>query len=852
MKINKLLIGLSVLAMVGCAPTTTTSGSNPSSGGDTSNTDTSTGGNTTDPIEESYSVKIENTVSGVTLTSDKAKAKKGETVTITVTITDSKYQVKGVNVDNKPCNKVDDSTYTFVMLDHPVTVKADIVVEGDVTIQGEISAVFEKEGSLYVARNVKVSKKSKFNIVVKTDDGTKTLDITSFDRFKTFADISYAMDDQYNLEIAGNATYDFYYDINNGNRPCYVKRTNVDILPNSKDSLYALFHGYVGSMTSVYPENLLSVDYTNKLASEHYVYESYKDNVSMATIKEISTEGEVDKAVVYSKLEGDTLTVVDNYTPSTNKGFANNFVAKKDNVPFSGLYKVSALDEEGLPTLDNEFEYKEEFVNSVVAENLLTSSDKTMEFIEADIMYSYRVGLTVEDAVKQASVNISSADNEDGTFVTSIVSSKTYDSTQISDAVTKEQYHSEYRVELVFDDAGVLLNVDYEEKRFDSTVYDFTSFKWLNGDTEFNYENNGTMYNAIKATFTYGDKTKTAPSFDTSKYFVSSISNLKVNNDKVPGENTLNIGDVIDDYLTYDFAPATALNSYQYKVIDSSNEEVVALNKSNKYQVVGNGTSTLTFGIKNGLGESASVDVTCSYTIKLRNLILWSNYGEFAPTIDTISADVYTGVVTEFGMIAYNSENNKQCPVPFDLTPVIQGDDLGIKASVDHAKGTLILDTRNAVVSETTDIKILMETDYYDLSWSMVPVTFTFHVKKGSSVLDLVGTYTTESYPGEYVKFTQNDSGDEKLPYLGEIFAEGKKYNFNYNYDPVMAKISCELTDEDMFLSDLVFDYNVVSKELGVYFAVSNWDSEGQTTEEIYGYLDEEGFPIFEIFTKSE
>lgn len=72
MKINKLLIGLSVLAMVGCAPTTTTSGSNPSSGGDTSNTDTSTGGNTTDPIEESYSVKIENTVSGVTLTSDKA------------------------------------------------------------------------------------------------------------------------------------------------------------------------------------------------------------------------------------------------------------------------------------------------------------------------------------------------------------------------------------------------------------------------------------------------------------------------------------------------------------------------------------------------------------------------------------------------------------------------------------------------------------------------------------------------------------------------------------------------------------------------------------------------------------
>lgn len=867
MKKKALLAVLAAMSLVACGGV----GSSLVSSNDSQNTSTSQssststssdGSSTSTSVEdEAYTIKVDNSITGVSLSVDKEKAKKGETVTVTVTIVDDGYRVTRVLYGNNECSKVNDTTYTFVMPDNPVTVKCEAVVDGDVTIQGEITAVFEEENGIYVARNVKVENTSNFDIVVKDKSGTeKKISISEFDRFKCFANIEYASNKTNNLKIAGDATYDFYYDVNNGARPCYVKRVNVDVLPNTADRLHSLFSGYVNTETSVNPDNVNKVTYKNSKSGETFTWKAYNDNTSMSTVSELDNTGATrDKAFVYTSMKDDVLTVVDTYTPGLYTGYENDYTCKDDTKQFSGEYKVASVDNEGETTDDLEFVYNEQFINPNTASYMLNSYNHNMESFETDIMYAYRVGMIVEDYIKQASVNVSSKDNGDGTFTTSIVSSKTYDSTSDNEATVKEKYHREYRVDVTFYNDGSLLKAEYLEKSFDENYWNFTSNTWVSGSADYNFENNGVIVGEIEIQYEYGDRLAPDYTFDKTPYFVNSLTNFTVNNENAVSEaaNKLNVGDVVADYAKYDYAPLSALNTWQYEVSKSSNEDVISTNNNyERFQAAGEGTTTLTLSTLNGTGVSATCDVTVVYTNKLRNIILFENYGKYDPVTSTVTADVNCGGVYEFGILAYESKNNKNVPLPNDTTARALGETYNVDAHFDIANNTLIVDASKASVTEDKTIRYEVVTDYYDPDWIDTPIVFTFTLKAGNSFNDLVGTWRYATYPSDYIKFTEEtyspdvENYDEKLPYVGEMLVEGVTYDFAYNFDYVKGEISAKLMDSDLFLSDLIFDWDSDTKSMGCVFALATWTSEEQSTEMMFGDFDEEGYPVFDYFTK--
>ena len=557
----------------------------PSVSSETSTATSSQGGSSSTtsqtPVEEEYRVNIGSTMGGITVTSDKEKAKAGEVITLTVTVTNNSYTVTGVFYDESACTKTNDTTYWFIMPDHPVTVTVRANVEGDVTLQGDITAALTEENGIYVARNVRVDADSDFNLVIKSGDTTEELNSFSLDRYKTTANIEYSRQNEYAFEIKGGCTYDFFYDVNNGARPFYVRRTAVNALPSGEDSLYSLFAGSILSEYTVNPQGITAINYTNEAANETYQWKLYNNNTSYAKVTESDSTGAVKtKAEVYTKLEDSKLTIVDTYTPSTEDAYEYDYSCRGDSEKYAGRYVVSDNDEDGDLTSDIEFEQYSNYVNSHTADFVLKQGyNHGMESIETDFMHSYRVGMTVEDYIKQASVNITSEDTAEG-FTTKIVSSKTYDDTGTNGGVGK--YHLEYRATLNFKDDGTLLSVDYEYKTFDESVFNFTNFTWLSGDTASNYANNGKLVNHVTATYTYGTESAPDYTFDVTPYFVSQIKDLSINNPDadIDAANKLNVGDAAEDYATCTYLPETALDTWQYEFLSSSNENVIAYDDS--------------------------------------------------------------------------------------------------------------------------------------------------------------------------------------------------------------------------------------------------------------------------------
>lgn len=842
----------------------------PSVSSETSTATSSQGGSSSTtsqtPVEEEYRVNIGSTMGGITVTSDKEKAKAGEVITLTVTVTNNSYTVTGVFYDESACTKTNDTTYWFIMPDHPVTVTVRANVEGDVTLQGDITAALTEENGIYVARNVRVDADSDFNLVIKSGDTTEELNSFSLDRYKTTANIEYSRQNEYAFEIKGGCTYDFFYDVNNGARPFYVRRTAVNSLPSGEDSLYSLFAGSILSEYTVNPQGITAINYTNEAANETYQWKLYNNNTSYAKVTESDSTGAVKtKAEVYTKLEDSTLTIVDTYTPSTEDAYEYDYSCWGDSEKYAGRYVVSDNDEDGDLTNDIEFEQYSNYVNSHTADFVLKQGyNHGMESIETDFMHSYRVGMTVEDYIKQASVNITSEDTAEG-FTTKIVSSKTYDDTGTNGGVGK--YHLEYRATLNFKDDGTLLSVDYEYKTFDESVFNFTNFTWLSGDTASNYTNNGKLVNHVTATYTYGTESAPDYTFDVTPYFVSQIKDLSVNNPDadIDAANKLNVGDAAEDYATCTYLPETALDTWQYEFLSSSNENVIAYDDSYvEYAAIGDGTTTLTFGSVNGLGTSATVDVTVAYTYKLRNIYLYEDFGKYAPTTSSSSAELNAGTVAEYGLQAKESAHNTVIPLPSDATAeIIDKKGLDIAVTLNNVKGTLVVDTSKAVVTSSTDFVVRINTSYYDSEWVSKPIEFTFTILPGVSVDGIVGTYlpNDSSYAGDSITFTKNSTSsipgyEGTLPYIGTMTAAKASYSFAWGINE-LGEIETEflsgaLPEGAMVNLDLVYHSDTESLDVIFSYSVIGDTSGGDfgTTYEVIGYYDEENFPVYVTFNK--
>lgn len=871
MKITKLLVGLSAVALLaGCGPQTS------SSEGSSTNPDFSTSGDVTtsenpntsnsDSSEaegEKYTIKVINENAAVTLTADKAKAAEGEKVTIKVTVNDANYKVTKVSFDNNECKKVDDTTYTFTMPDHPVKITcAVLVLNGDVSLQGGITAVFQKEGDLYVARNVKVVNDAKFNFVVKTKDGeAKKMSIVDFDRTKSFANIEFSQSKEFDLEIAGGATYDFYYDASNGTRPCYVKRTSIDVLPVSDDDVEALFSGRIRSMSSLVAQGLTKTTYVNSLAQEKFIWNNYQDNSSLAEVYDLVDDTKPN-AYVYAKIDNDALTVVDNYAPGSAKAHKDNYDLVKDNYKFSGVYKISDRDEYNEETDPDEFLDNHNFVNQNVAEMVVNTNTYGMSTFEADIMRGYRVGFIVEDGVTQSNVGVTSSRTDDG-FSVNIESSKTYDSTKDrNNNQTLNQTHYEYRIELTFTKAGELLTGRYVEKRYGENDYNFNTNSWVSGNASFNWENNGKIYNKITITNTYGEKATGSAKFDASRYLVSELKTIRVNNPDINTNadvNKLNVGDLANDYLEIEYLPLTALNARQYRIIATSDNNVISKNE-NKFFAHANGDANLTIGINNGLGLTKDVKVTVGVEYLLRSIYIESRYGQYPGVTSSDTGIVYTGGINKFGIDAKESSKNKSVPLPEDISGTWVEGDLDIKVSFDHEKKVLILDASNAKVTESVKMKLRIDTALYDPAWRKTPVVLTFTILPGIDADALIGTWTSNDSinSGISITFTKDRWAEDSegyranKPFKGVIICPDGKFDFAYGFNASKNVIEAGIPSKTYELSTLNFEFDSATNTLKATFILTFFKDGSNQSITILGIDIGEGYFDGEPFNKKK
>ncbi len=785
-----------------------------------SNSNTSISSSSTTPVAEEYLVRIKAS-NGVTITPSAEKAVKDTKITLTVVV-DAGYSLNELTVNNLPITGTitGDNSYifTFTMPDADVTVKTTVSVEGDVTLTGDIAVpmILQADGKTYAAFNVELTSNS---YVAFTVGGTK-LSITQIDRTKSLANIDLASGQGGGFTLAGGAKYDFFYNPDLGEECCYIQRREVTRLPSDSNSLYSLFDGRVKSDPSTYPENLVGVRYSSTESNTQYEWNLYDDNSSYAVVKRLGTNTVT--ANVYKSLNNDVYEVVDTYLEGQYDSTRHD-----DTTAYSAKYKI-------VDAVANEYGNHQITEHDALFEINNPSHDTTS--IDFDIMYGYRTGFNMEwnDELKAYTQSVKSTKNNDGTFVVNVDSSKTY---EYSDTTISPK-HITYKIEITFSKAGELLNGSYVEKEYSSGEYDFSKYEFLSGG-----EYGGQEVKALEFEYIYGDKKeKEDVVFDTTPYFAKSIT-ATVHNSKVyPNEtNTLNQTDLVDNYIDIKADPATAIDLWQYRVINSSNLNVIAKRDSfeTRYYAKNLGTSTLTIGNDATNDVTTTIDVTVSNIKKVRSFYMQGEKNG-KPTYDDNVYAVYADVLAKTVKNVYVAPSPSDAPVAF--TAVSSNEDL-LKVTVNGQ--VMTLDTTGASnITEITTVTITIYSDYYDSTYS--PTTFRINIQpNGVPSTGAIGTWANLS-EGVSVTFTDEQSKyastGYKTAYVTTTSESNVEFAYLFNESTGTITVSGTSINGNEFVGMFYFTSNGKINGCLAYSEFS-YDS-GVLVSDIFGeyYLDEEGY----------
>lgn len=803
--------------------TSSTGGDKTSSSSTTSNHNTTT--STITPIIEEYLIRIRAS-NGVTVTPSVERATKGAIVTLTVTVEEG-YTLEELTVNyvtmTGTVNSDGSYVFSFTMPDADVTVRTSVSVEGDVTLTGDIAVpmVLQADGKTYAAFNVEISSNS---YVAFTVGGTK-LSITKIDRTKTFANIDLASGQDGGFTLAGGAKYDFFYNPDLGDECCYIQRREVTRLPSDSASLWSLFDGTVKSDPSTYPENLVGVKYSSTESNIQYEWNLYDDNSSYATVKRLGSS--TINANVYKELNDGVYEVVDTYLEGQYDP-----TRREDTSAFSAKYKI-------VDAVASEFGNHQITEHDALFEINNPSHDTTS--IDFDIMYGYRTGFNMEydDSLKAYTQDIKSTQNNDGTFVVNVNSSKTYESS----STTTVQKHITYKIEIKFGKAGELLNGTYVEKEYGTGEYDFSKYEFLSGG-----EYGGQEVKAIEFEYTYGDKKEKDVQFDTTPYFAKSIT-ATIHNEKLypNATNTLNQTDLVEDYIDIDAEPATAIDLWQYRVINSSNLDVIAKRDTfeTRYIAKGKGTSTLTIGNDSTNDVTTTVDVTVDNVVFVRSFYMQGE-SNGRPVYDDNVYAVYADVLAKTVKNVYVSPSPSNAPVAFTATS--ENEDL-LKVTVNGQ--IMTLDTTGAKdITEVTSVKIAIHSDFYDSYSGFTPTTFTINIQpNGIPSTGAIGTWTNSS-EGVSVTFTdeqsQYASAGFKVAYVTTATETNVEFAYSFNASTGVITVSGASINGNEFVGMFYFTstgkitgclaYSEFSYESGVGGEILVADIIGEY------YLDEEGY----------
>lgn len=792
---------------------------------------------------ETYTITY-STVPGLTWNATQNTAKKGDTVSFTVTISEgsSLVSVKYNGTEITPNN----GTYSFIMPASDVILTAELVSMANVSIGGDLSiALIEDSDGIYKAKGVEIKNDSSLYYLIK-DEVTgeyNKLNFQNFDFTKCFGRIHSSRDyKNYQFDISGGFTYDFYYDPANGDRPCYIKRTSVNNLPNgsSIDAFENLFDSGAQQPTT-YPDNVKSVRYTSTVSQDDYRFTKYKNNKSYAEAKMLNSGTK--KAEVYKNLEGNTYTVVDTYQESKNDP-----TKKDDTTVFSGKYNV--VDEY---TNNKKYEYLTK--DAIFDANAYSHNYYSLEF---DIMYAYRVGFGVDEGtytLKSMKRNFESVSNPSGGFVTTITSSKTYDD-------EKYKYHFEYLVTIDFNKDGSINNGTYSEKRYNEDDYDFANDKFKTGGKE-----RGTSVKELTFAYEYGTNLEEAPEYNEAPYFISEISNVRINNDSINKDKSINQlkkNDWIEKSrgtLKYNYAPETALDDWQYDVISSSNTNVIDhSNVYTTYEAVGFGESDLVIGNHTtNKVTSAPVKVTVPNDgVELRYPYWNSVWGQTSQynVIDNTADDVfvYAGIKSYIGL--YTSPQGADNT---NFTFTVSDPDL-VSVEYNPKNYLFTIDATNAASlkeSKKVTLTVTWPKGSKNLGITLIPLNATSEDK-------VVGTWVYEgdksSPAGKLVLTT-----DETYSYSGSSYNKGTiewgTYTLTFGWEinnkkqlVIKGGKLVDTKDGNYMLDHFNLDYDSDNDKLGVSLTLSSWDGlDSGTTVSVFGdyyTTDDEFVEYFTDFSR--
>lgn len=890
---KSLAILAAAFLLVGCNQPTDSSSSTPSgttensnTGGSQTNSDSSdsqsseSSESSSTPVVETYAIRI-NSKTGVTIVLDKAKAAEGETVTVTVEKVESGYTLLGVKMTaggqvTNLTSADGGKTYTFTMPNQSVTVEADVEVKGDITLVGDIVAALtlNPETGIYEAKGIKVTTTTdmaKFSYQVAGEDGNNTkLDVAAVDERKCFANITFIYSSpsnpsEQNLQIASGATYDFFYDPA-AERPCYVRRTNVDTLPSNADQLYSLFDGSIRSTSTINTDNLTAMDIKIKddTINNTIAMHKYADDTTYLTVKNNATNRDY---FVYKHYDDEAkqFIVADTYTPGEGNDDPYR-LSNRSNTGFSVRYDIDDVNEEG------------RFTKSTAnAMHELNTIPHQMSLMEYDLMYAYRVGVDSEsnDEVSYSKINVSSTKTDTG-FTTDLDTVVEYNS---SEGTYTSEHHEGviFDVTLTFTAKGELTGVDYTETSYGEDEWNFTSHAPTNGAT-------GTVAKTIAATYTYDGTVESAlPStFNPDDYFIQEFTKVRFYNAEAGvadtgTNNVLHYDDKVavstandDDELenaTVEFAPSTALDLWQYAPTESSDDSIITktvYDAYNEMTCVGIGTATVTLtNHTKSSGVQHDVEIQVSATKKFHSFSLdWTSN---AMVTSTSSASIYVGTTESYGVIV--TPDSAPCVFTAEVDPTY-ANILTVESTAN--KQLTVSSPATANITEPTDVLVRIRSDWMDTTSSSFANGYYLTITVLPASALPTGSWTASDNWGDYTIELTDEAYDGDYnedyytaPKKGTITVDAGTYTdtysiyYEYDHGSLIAKVYAMETTGDPFdyTADQIsmeFEYlpGEDSLSLCMYCTIT---SESEWSAEYYpiiGSFDDEGYYNLLPFTR--
>lgn len=857
---NKILLGvcalLSVGALVGCGPKDDPD--NPPA----------------PPIVVDTEYKIQVTApSGIEYTVSKEKAKKDESVTLTITTVPNGFSIKSVVMNKTTELTGTNNVYTFTMPNRSVSIVISVSVTGDVVLEGDIAAqlTLNPTTGVYELLDYAVTNGTEESAQFGFKVGSQMLKAEDFNSEISFGDVSSTYKASLPLSIATGCSYNFYYDPAREVDPCWITRTQVNVAPTNVSTLASLMlvtpslgyeHLHVRDLTSyTYEIN----DITGKTAADGYhhqvTFQRYADNKALTTIHDAGSLDDDDDMYIYKDYNAATgvYKVVDTYPLKHGSVNVNNDPSRLSYNNY-GAYAATFERVEG-----DDYDVRRNYKNE---QHILKELSETIHLpgysLEREFMYAYRVNQH-SDETKYSKINITPSEiAANGSFTVTISSMYEY---AAEDGVYTQKMNEVHTHDLVlgFTKNGSVSSINYKVKMYDGDNWNFEAHAAKTGQK-------GTTIKTIVATYSYAQELS-ACTFDASPYFINEITSLSIfdeDSGKAAADGNYScLGRdlycfdsdtfVANKVVKMEYAPATALDIWQYGPQASSNENVIvkeANDINGAMSCVAIGSSNVTFGnhlTGAGAGATKTIEVNVISNTKIRDIYLYE-VGDNPWNSITTATETMVKAGSKHNYVVVVTPNDSGRPQAPRIYTATSSDTSLCTVTSAPNDAVLKLDFSGSVGIDTVkEVKITLTSTEFDYDTSKV---FKFYIAPAD--INPVGVWGMEGYEEEVrITFTNQAYQGDANKKVGTIVDEVENGDtltaeFWYIFDGISLTAKITSIDfgenkEQWSLNpsdyELVFEYQASTGRYGVGLKETEYDEyyEDNVSYVIYGALDQDG-----------